>query len=237
MKKITILCFVLACTTMVFGQEFIPGFDTFSHSKPAYLTLNDGRMLEAEIEDIDRKKGLIEAITLRSKTNKMTTILPGEIKTMYLPATEMTRLDNQRNTITNVRKLQNAGVNMDIIKKGYAYFEKSTVIIKGESLTLLLQLVNPTFSQKIKVYFDPRASKTLSLSARVMTVAGGIDKSYYVRVGDGNAYRLEKDDYQNEFRHLFADCPVFVQKYGRSQSPVWRDFAKHVAEYHQLCGN
>ncbi|RDB03425.1 hypothetical protein [Runella aurantiaca] len=239
MKKQTLTCLFCAvtCITNAFGQEFIPGFDSFSHSKPAYVHLGDGTVMEGEIDDIDRKKGLIEAIAMRSKSGKKAQLFPDDIKIMYLPATAMTKLDNRITTMTNVRKLQNADVNMETINKGYAYFEKSVVVLKKETLTLLLQVVNPSFCQKIKVYHDAYAGQSASLGVGSMTVAGGLDKSYFVKVGNQPAFKLKKADYEEEFPNIFANCPAFSRKYASKKDRVWRDFAKHVAEYTELCKN
>ena len=193
--------------------------------------------MEGEIDDIDRKKGLIEAIVMRSKSGKKAQLFPDDIKTMYLPATAMTKLDNEMNTMTNVRKRQNADVNMEIINRGYAYFERSLVILKKEIQTLHLQLVNPSFCQRIRVYHDALAGKSASVKVGFMTVAGGLDKSYFVKVGNEAAFKLQKADYEEEFPNLFANCPAFSRKYASKQDRVWRDFAKHVAEYTEMCNN
>ena len=239
MKKTTFTCFVFAftCILSAFGQDFIPGFDTFSHSKIAYVQLNDGTMMEGEIDDIDRKKGLIEAIVMRSKSNKKAQLFPDDIKTMYLPATAMTKLDNRISTTTNVRKSRNSAINLETINKGYAYFEQSVVVLKKETSTLLLQVVNPSFCQKIRVYHDALAGQSVSVGVGFMTVAGGLDKSYFVKVGNEPAFKLRKADYEDEFPNLFANCPAFSQKYANKRDRVWRDFAQHVAEYTELCND
>lgn len=237
MKKTILIYFIIACLSSSFGQDFIPGFNMFSHLKPAYVYLNDGVLMEGEIEDLDRKKGLIEAISMRSKNGKIAQLFPEDIKSMYLPANDMSKAMKTKNTLTSVRKLQNVDVNMETINKGYGYFERSVVVLKKETSTLLLQLVNPSFCQKIRVYHDALAGKSVSVGIGFMTVAGGIDKSYFVKIGNEPAFRLKKADYEDEFGNLFPNCPAFYRKYANKSDRVWRNFAQHVAEYTELCKN
>ena len=60
MKKFTIVIltfFVSILSTT--AQNFMPGFDIFSHKKPAYVTLNDGTKIEGEIDKLNRKRNNI----------------------------------------------------------------------------------------------------------------------------------------------------------------------------------
>ena len=105
-------------------------------------------------------------------------------------------------------------MNGDLIGNGYVYFEQSDVRIKKKTETLMLQLLNPHFSNKIRVYHDPLAKETASIGVGGIDVAGGLDKSYYVKTDDV-AVKLKKKDYDDEFPLYFKSCKALTKKYGK----------------------
>ena len=64
--------------------------------------------------------------------------------------------------------------------------------VKKKKKVLLMQLLNPHFGAKVKVYHDPFANSTASVGVGGFTVAGGDEKSYYVQFGEDTAFKLEK---------------------------------------------
>ncbi len=211
------------------AQGFNPGFKTFSSSKPSYLTMKDGTETEGTMESLDRKKGLIEAIKLKDADNTKRKIKPEDVREMYLPASSWSKLGNALDAAIKVDKWENSEINSEIISKGYAFFENAKVILKEKEYELLMQIVNPSFAGKIRVYFDPWASETMSVGFGGLVVAGGIDKSYYVKAGELPAFKVEKKNYSNYFDLLYGSCPELVKKLRTDYK--WEDFAKHVYEH------
>ena len=121
------------------------------------------------------------------------------------------------------------------LAEGYVYLEMSEVMVKKKKMTLMLQLLNPTYANKIKIYNDPFAKETASLNVGGFKAAGGIEKSYYIKKGDAVATRFYKKDYKDEigFSQLFEDCPALVEKY--TEDLHWRNFSKHTYEYTNDC--
>ena len=68
MKKITFLFALIGGIS--FGQEFLQPSDAFSHKEITYINLADGTELQGTIDDIDRKKGLIEEIVIKDGNGK-----------------------------------------------------------------------------------------------------------------------------------------------------------------------
>jgi hypothetical protein len=235
MKKTLItlgLMFALAITINVSGQAFAPAFDTFSHKEIAQLFLEDGTKVEGTIDDIDRKKGLIEEITIKGEDKKKTVYKPEQIKYMYLPPSGWAKMATGAQTFYNVNRWQKQELNKEFLDKGYAYYQKSTVMIKKTEKVLLLQVVNPGFMGKITIYHDPWATETASIGFGPMTVAGGRDKSYYIKIGDNIAYKIQKKDYEDDFKTIYEGCPEMLE-----QDIKWRDIDKHVFEYNKGCGS
>jgi len=104
------------------------------------------------------------------------------------------------------------------------------VYVKKKKRTMLMQLLNPHFASKVKVYHDPFARETTSVGVGGFTVAGGIDKSYYVQQGDEAAFRLKKKDYKKEqFGQMWKDCPAVAKQYGEDVD--WDELVEHITAY------
>ncbi|MCP1385027.1 hypothetical protein [Runella salmonicolor] len=236
MQKTTYLltlagCLLLSCTA--FSQDFIPAYDRFSGKETSYITLENGTKLEGTLEDLDRRKGLIEEVVIKDATGKKITLKPDQIKSMYLMPSGLSKLSTNMDVGTKVKKWDAQYIDSEIIKKGYAYFEKAKVVLKKDQEMLLMQLLNPGFNSKIKVFHDPFAAETMRVGFGGMTMAGGDDKSYYVQAGDLPAKKLKKKEYEDEIKVMYASCPALVKKIGEKLR--WSEFAKHVYEFSFEC--
>jgi hypothetical protein len=218
--KIYLLAFNLLFCTATFAQSFMEGFDRFSSKKIAFLTLADGSKVEGDIEDLDRKKGNISEITIKI-AGKKKSFKPEQIKEMYLPASGLDKFSKQMEVGTNLSK----DLNNERISDGYGFFEFTQVEIKGKIQPLLMQLVNPGFHNKIRVYFNPFAGETMSMGVGPMKV-GGLDKSYFVKVGEKPAYKISKGEYDEQAKELFKDCADAMA--ALKKSPDWNKFERIV---------
>ncbi len=99
-------------------------------------------------------------------------------------------------------------------------------------MEVLLQLLNPAFPQKVKIYHDPLASETSKASIGGFTVAGRADKSYYAKIGDDVAYRIAKKTYDDDKPKVFSDCPDF---YGTMKANSWNKFPEVLFNYSKEC--
>ena len=235
-KQLLLLAFI--CTTVICQAQkenyFQDAIDLFSKKKTSYITLNDGTTIEGTIKKLNWKKGLFEEIKLETNGSK-SKISAEEIKHMYLPQGNLDKIGNALVMTTDATKWNTKSeINMDHIKDGYAYFESAEVQIKKKKTqVLLLQLVNPAFAHKIKVYHDPYAKETAGLGIAGLKVTGGDDKSYWVKKGDDVAYKLQKKTYNDEKENLFGDCSDIMKK--MEEEKAWKFFPKYVYEYSIGC--
>lgn len=213
------------------AQQFLTPAWTFSHKKTSYITMKDGSTVEGTIKDLDRKKGIIEEVKLKGADGKSIKLKPEDIKHMYLPQSGFSKMGNALNFLNDATMWDNDDLDQSMFGDGYVYIETSEVMIKKKRMTLLLQLINPHFSQKIKVYVDPAAGETMSAGIGGIKVAGGLDKSYYVKKETAKAaVRLKKKDYDEEFKGFFSSCST-VSKL----EPKWSKFVEHVHTYATGC--
>lgn len=233
MKAILTLCLLMVLSMDISAQRFLVAFDRFSDNKPSYITLTDGTELVGEVKDIDRKKGLIEEITIRDESKTKHKLKPEQISHMYLPPSGFSSFVSNYAFLTDVKNWDNDAYDQAHIADGYAYFEQSEVILKKKKSVMLMQLLNPSFSSNMKVYHDPFARETMSIGVGPMTVAGGDDKSYFVKTGNEPAYKLEKKDYRKRVKMVYKMCPNVLKELG--DKPSWSDFEQHVYMTSQNC--
>ena len=101
------------------------------------------------------------------------------------------------------------------------------VKIGKKTMPLVMQLLNPTFSKKVKIYHDPYAKETASIGIGPAKV-GGIAKSYFIMLEDDSAaYKIEKKKYKDEFKLLWKKC----DKLSNTAEINWKEFTNHIIEY------
>ncbi|WP_103071040.1 hypothetical protein [Aquimarina sediminis] len=231
-QLISTLLLLVCVNVSTHAQNFLPGFNGFSKKKTSYLHMDGGEVIKGNLKKLKYEKGLIEEVKIRDLNDKKVKIKPDNISFMYLPPSGLAKLANFTDFITDADQWNNEDLDQNLFKSGYAYFEKSEVRVKKKTRALMVQLVNPSFCEKIKVFQDPYAKQTASIGIGPLK-AGGISKSYYVKKGDEVAIRLKKKHYDEEFKMFFGDCPALIEKYG--DNPKWSEFAKHIYEYTKEC--
>ncbi len=224
----------LIISTSLSAQDFLDGAFTFSSKKESFITLTDGKEITGFIDDIDRKKGLIEEITIIDMNKKKIKLKPEDVKHMYIAPSGFDKFAAGNRLMSDATKWNDdKSAHAEHIKSGYVFFETTEVMVKKKKLTLLLQLLNPGFANKIKVYFDPYAGETASLGFGGIKVVGGDAKSYYFKKGDNVAFRMEKKNYDEEIGNLYGDCPSLKKEFEKKMS--WSNVEKHVFYYSEKC--
>ena len=227
-KNILFILFALLSVQLSAQQLLSPSY-SFSHKKTSYITMADGSEIKGNLKDIDRKKGLIKYVKIKDGSGKKHKLKPDNIKHMYLPPSGLDKYMKATSFLTNAQKWNDQKLDQDLLNQQYVYFENTNVKIKKKQRPMLMQLLNPTFSSKVKVYHDPLAKHTQSIGVGSVTVAGGNAKSYYVQAGsDEAAYRLKKNRYKKEFTPMWDDCKTVIGKYTQIR---WSDLTQHIIDY------
>ena len=228
MKTCILFITFLVISASSFAQGFLPGFDRFSGKKTAYITLKDGKKIEGKIKKIKRKKGSFKTIKINEEGEKIK-FSPDDVANMYLPADGLDRFSKKMDFLDNAATYSNMGLNMKTISEGYAYFESTETLSGKKKRHLMMQLVNPHMGDKMKIYFDPVAKSTIKVGGGIGPSYGGVDKSYYYKLGDAPAIKIQKKNYKKEYKNMYADCPELIAKL--STKIGWMGLAKDVDEY------
>lgn len=234
-KLITAFAVLFLTANFAIAQDkFLRAVEGFSTKKITYITLDNGKKVEGTFRNWKRKKGQILEIKIKDSKGNKKTYAADEIKTMYLPQSGLDKLGKSLEVISaplDWQKDQDNNLDSDLLTDGYAYFEKVEAYIKKKKkMNALMQLVNPSFENNIRVYFDPWADETISAGVAGVKLAGGIDKSYFVKKGNEVAYRLKKKDYKDQAGDLFGKC-----KSVKSLMKKWSDFEEAVYLHAKDC--
>lgn len=231
-KIISAALFMLFAAT-TFGQYFSTPVESFSRKKPAYITLKSGEEVTGTIKDYDLKRGLIDEITIEVAKKDKRKYTPDQISHMYLPQSGFDKMSAAYAKMYDATMWESDDVNAEYMKDGYAYFEQSVVQLKRKEINALLQMVNASFNKPVKVFHDPWASESASLNVKGIKVAGGIEKSYWVVVGDDVAFKIEKKNYNDKLGEVYKNCSDYISKLG--DKPAWKDFPEALHTYSKDC--
>ena len=203
MKNVVILFSLFLITQTVTVQNFLEGYQLFSKNIEGYFTLQNGEEITGFVESITRKKGLIRDIKIKTSDEKKQVLKAKDIKSMFLAPSGFEKFGKATDKLSDATQWnKDRSAHAAYVKEGYVYFENCEVTLKKGTEMLLMQLVNPGFNSKIKVFYDPFAKETALIGVGGMTLAGGIAKSYYVQYGNNKAYKLLSNDYKDEWSKL-----------------------------------
>ncbi|MFT6358505.1 MAG: hypothetical protein ACJAYJ_002726 [Saprospiraceae bacterium] len=218
------------------AQTFAPPFQGFSRKKTTFITLKDGTEISVFIKNLKFKKGLIDELKVSpANGGKKVKINPEDISHMYIPPSDMAKLYQILDAATDLTKLQDNELSTEHLDDGYLYMESSQVQVKKKKVQYcMLQVMNPTFSKKIKVYNDPLSNETVSIGIGGMKLAGGLAKSYYIKKeGEAIARRIKKKEYKKDMDEVFSECSSVIKKYGAD--PTWSEFEDFIYDYSTEC--
>lgn len=222
----TILVLVFFCKLN--AQQLLSPTFTFSKKKTSYITLDNDSKIEGTVSGIKYKKGLIQRIDIKDSLGVKHKLKPSSVKYMYLFPSGIDVLSKSLDFATDAQKWNNEKLEQDFLKQGHVYFETVNVKIKNKTIPSLMQLLNPNFSKKVKVYHDPFAKETASLGVGGVKAVGGNAKSYYIMINDDTfAYKIQKKKYDKEFKNMWSKCSTL----SNMAEVKWKDLTEHIIKY------
>lgn len=197
----------------------------FSQVEEVYISLLDSTEIIGKLRRVYKEKGLITAIKIKDENGIKHTLSSEKIKFIYLPISEREIKSKRSDFFNNVENWNTNKMYEHLVFNGYTYFESTSIKKKGGNKKVLLQLLNPSFSSKVKVYANPRATKSVTKIGKLI-VSSNI-KSYYISKEDDFAYKLMKKNYKKEFNTLW-NCDRLLKKYPKRK---WKNLIKHINDY------
>lgn len=219
---------VLTCSTTMQAQQLLPEVEFFSKDKSGFLVRKDGSRVSFKLDQFKGKKGVIESIKGKTDDGQEFEYAAADIQEMGLPPSGFGRGMSGLQSTSSILKASKTDVNE--VKRDTILFYHE--YLDDQQRDVMLQLLNPDFAQKIRIYHDPAAGTTSGIgSIGGVRLTGGVDKGFYVRAGN-KTFRLRKGEYEKRFDELFGSCPAVRQNY---PSTAWRDFPNHVYYFEKKC--
>lgn len=235
MKHLIILILLFSTSTAM-SQGFVTAVEK---ENLGVLFGNECKVVLASGEEISGKlssgsiiNGYLNSVTIKSESGEKSKFKPEDVAKLSIKASKLAKLSMIAESGSSIKELTNTNFD-EIVKRDYIIFETAMRSNKAGKLRLM-QLLNPGFDSKIKVFADPNAKETAGIGIGGVQLTGGADKSYLFVQNDEKAVLVKKGKYKNSFDELYQDCSTMLQAF-EGERVKWGDVAGHVFVYDQVC--
>lgn len=212
-------------TTAATAQQLLPPIELFSSKTESVLVKNNGDTVKFFYAIYKLKKKGIVSIIGKDAAGVKTEYKAEDIKIVGLPPSNLGKFVSFSNANASVMKSDKH--NQKAYDRELVYFYTENV----DGANMLLQLLNPDFDSKIRIYHDPFATETMTWGVGNLDIVGGEDKSYFIKE-NGKTSKIQKKEYKEKFVQLFGKCTKLLQKYPDAK---WGDFAAHIFFFENEC--
>ncbi len=231
MKKTMFISLFLCLFALggVFAQQFIEPVEN-PMSKECYLTLKTGVETKCEFKTYISNNG-IKSITIIDENGVKIKYKAAEVEKLRIKMTTLAKIGTiieGSESITAVAKLDVT----EIIEREFIIYEQA-LLPKKKDKYALLQLLNPGFDGRIKVYENPMGGES-GLSLGGIKVTGGEEKSFLVVKDGDKSMKIKKGSYKKDFSMLFGDCTEML-KILSDEKIHFQDMALHVLYFNLNC--
>ncbi len=234
--KNSIVIFFLFLGISSFCQGFIAGIDEENISllmnKPVIANLASGEELSGRLVSAVSINGYLDKIAIKMENGEKVKLKPEDILRLMIKTSELAKLSMIADATVSIKKMTGTDFE-EIVNRDFFVFETAMRSNKRGKLRLM-QLLNPGFDSKIKVFADPNAQKTGGIDIGGFQLTGGADKSYLFVENEEKAVKVKKGSYKKNFNELFKSCPEMVKAF-EGKKIKWNDVAGHVFLYDQIC--
>lgn len=236
MKNYVLILFVLIATIGK-GQGFVTEVEDEGLSSlfgnPCTVELNNGEVVTGKLATGSMSNGFITFITVKLENGEKTKFKPEDIKRLSIKASKLAKLTMISESASSIQKMTQTNFD-DINNREYIIFESAMAHNKSEKIRLM-QLLNPGFDSKIKVFGDPNPNKkTSGLGIGDLQITGGEDKTYFFVQNNAKAVLVKQKNYDKDFAALYNKCPIMLESF-TGKDIKWADVAGHVFAYDKLC--
>ena len=225
----------LAASISSMGQGFIQAVDN------DHLSLILNQECKVALASGEEVQGILKRVTLmKGYMSSFVILIDGEkvkykgedAKRLSVKASKLAKIILAAESATEISRLNGANFS-EIINREYIIFELAMMANKSGKYRFM-QLLNPGFDNKIKVYLDPDAQQSGGSSINGIQVTGGSDQSYLFVQNGEKAMVVRSKKYDKNFAELYSGCPEMLEVFS-GEKIKWRDVAGHVFAFDQAC--
>ncbi|MFZ9981895.1 MAG: hypothetical protein ACO3FI_07685 [Cyclobacteriaceae bacterium] len=223
-------------SALTFSQGFIASLEEIDLitllNKPAIVTMADGSEITGKFGGAVLISGYLDKVTIKSEDGEKLKLKPEEMVRLQINASGFSKMAMISSSASSIKEVAKRDFS-EIKNREYIVFETAQRSNKAAKFRMM-QLLNPGFDDKIKVFADPNANQTTGIGIGGIKLTGGEDKSYLMVTGGSKAIVVKKSTYRKNFEELYQGCPDMVRAF-QGEKIKWEDVAGHVFAFNEAC--
>jgi hypothetical protein len=238
MKKFLSISFVtlaLLITGKVYSQGFVAVLEgeglSALYGNACVIKLESGDEIHGKFVGGTYSANGLNKISVKLENGEKAKFIPEQVISLQIKASTLLKLTMVSESNGSVAQIVHSDFN-GIVNRDYIIFETALTAKKSETYRLM-QLLNPGFDSKIKVFAEP-SKKTGGLNVGGLQLTGGEARAYLFVKGREKSVEVKKGSYSKNFEELYSDCPAMVSNF-QGKKIEWNDVALHVFAYDQAC--
>lgn len=228
-----ILLYSFGTLSAQYSRYFMPPVDEglVSTAKEVYVVTTNADTIKGRMNGATLINGQMRSFTIKRPDKSKVKFKSAEVKLLAIKATGFMNWTSALST-PNIKRAQEMDYEK-IMKREWVIFDQA--LLPNKDKYALMQLLNPDFDSKIKVYLNPNANETASMEFNGLALSGGEDTSYLVVMSGNQSEIVKKRKYKEEaLTRLYTNCDDFTDAF-KGEDFKWEDFSEHVLTYDQLC--
>ncbi len=215
------------------AQEFLAPYETFFSGQLAYVVTTDGDVIYGQLRSAVSGPDRIKRLSIIDDYGKKHKLKASKIERFAIQPSFFGTAEAVAVNSSSIKEIMNVDFD-ELVNREWLIYEQVLLPRRKKEKYALMQLLNPGFSGRVKVFHNANSSETMPVSIGGLRVVGGEDRSYIVVKDNKQAVFVRKAGFVKDFARLFGDRPEFIKK--ASKRPKFRNFASHVQEYNSLFG-
>jgi len=227
--------FVLFSTVNALCQGFVETIEDESFNalfnNACILTPKSGEPLTGKLAGGAYVNNGLSKVTIKLENGEKVKFAAEQIMSLHIQSSGMLKIMMISESAHSIMETAKTDFN-DIVNREWIIFETALIPKKADTYRLM-QLLNPGFDSKIKVFAEP-GKKTGGLSVGGLNITGGEDRAFLFVKGGAKAFEVKKNGYAKNFEELYSDCPKMIETI-KGDKIKWDDVAGHVLVYDRVC--
>ena len=225
----------LLLTGNAYGQSFVETVEDAGlaalFGNECVVALQSGEQITGKFAGGVYVNNGLTKIKIKLENGENAKFVPEQVVSLKVKASRLMKLSMISDAGSSIKEFANTDLN-SIVEREWVLFETATTP-RQKDTKRILQLLNPGFDSKIKVFAEPNA-KTGGLSLGGIQVTGGEERVYLFVKGGEKAIKVKKGSYSDNFQELYSDCPLMLEQF-QGEKIRWDDVALHIYAYNELC--
>lgn len=214
----------------VMAQGFVEPFTDYFSERECYVITNSGDRIVGWLRSANETNGFITRLSLKDVDGQVHKFKAGDIQGFSVKPDLVSKLSALSESSNSIREIMDTD-HEEIMSRGWIHYD-AQVMPRRKKKMALLQLLNPTFDEHIKVYYHLNGSKSMPISVGGINLVGGEERTYWVVKGNSKPLIVRKASFKKYYNALFADEPEMLKLL--AGKPDFDAFAQYIQTYNGL---